>query len=127
MNIKSLIIKCVRNGLGLIIVFIDWVSRPKPIQRPEAEQAEAQAAVNGLSLYQFYACPFCVKTRRAIHQLNVDIEFRDINKYPKFRAELEENGGKVAVPCLRIEESGEVRWMYESSEIIKFLKERLVN
>ncbi len=125
MSIKSLILKAVRNGLGLIIVFFDWVSRSKPLQRSEQEQASAQSAMQGLSLYQFFACPFCTKTRRAIHKLNVNVEARDINKYPEFREQLEQGGGRVKVPCLRIEDEGEVRWMYESNDIISFLENRL--
>ena len=125
MSIKSLILKGVRNGLGLIIVFFDWISRPKGIQRSEQEQASVQASMDGLSLYQFFACPFCTKTRRAIHKLNVNIEPRDINKNPEHRKDLEAGGGRVKVPCLRIEEKGEVRWLYESKEIVSFLESRL--
>ena len=115
MSFKSLILKAARNGLGLIIVFFDWISRPKGIQRSSSEQERAQAAMQGLSLYQFFACPFCTKTRRAIHKLNVDIEPRDINKTPEFRQQLEAGGGKVKVPCLRVEESGKVHWLYAVS------------
>jgi len=93
--------------------------------RSNQDQGAAQSAVNGLSLYQFYACPFCVKTRRAIHQLNVNIEVRDINKNPMHREQLEIGGGKIKVPCLRIEEGDGVRWLYESDEIIKFLGMRV--
>lgn len=127
MNLKALIIKGIRNGLGLIIVFFDWVSRPKATKRSAEEQTKAQTAVSGISLYQFFACPFCVKTRRAIHALNVNIESRDINKNLYFRTELQENAGKVKVPCLRIEENDEVRWMYESNDIIEFLRNRVSN
>lgn len=125
MSFKSLILKGARNALGLIIVFFDWISRPKGIKRSELEQTEAQASMQGLSLYQFFACPFCTKTRRAIHRLNVNVEPRDINKTPKFRQQLESGGGKVKVPCLRIENEGEVRWLYDSNEIINFLENRL--
>ena len=39
--------------------------------------------------------------------------------------ELIRGGGSPTVPCLRIEDSsGDVRWLYESLDIIKFLKER---
>lgn len=117
-------IKLVRNALGNVIVFFDWVSRPKSIQRSPAEQIRVQLAFNGLSLYQFRACPFCVKTRRAIHALGVDVELRDINKEIKHREELEQGGGRIKVPCLRIEDKNEVRWMYESSEIIEHLQQR---
>lgn len=124
MSIKALILKTVRNGLGLIIVFFDFISRPKKTIRSAEDQSATQAAMEGLSLYQFYACPFCVKTRRAIHQLNVSIETRDINKNPAHREQLEMATGKVKVPCLRIEEGDNVRWMHESNDIINFLKMR---
>ena len=125
MSIKSAILKAARNGLGLIIVFFDWISRPKAMQRTQEAQNSAQDSMSGLSLYQFFACPFCVKTRRAIHKLNVDIELRDINKDQTYREELAQGGGKVKVPCLRIENNGKVQWMYESSEIISYLQKKL--
>ena len=125
MSLKSIILKGARNGLGLIIVFFDWISRPKGIERSEQQQAQAQSAMQGLSLYQFFACPFCTKTRRAIHRLNVVVEARDINKSSEHRRQLETDGGRVKVPCLRIEEKGEVRWMYESKQIISFLEQRV--
>ncbi|WP_193678902.1 MULTISPECIES: glutathione S-transferase N-terminal domain-containing protein, partial [Gammaproteobacteria] len=46
---------------------------------------------------------------------------------PQARQALLEGGGKVKVPCLRIEENGQVRWMYESSEIIAYLEGRFAN
>lgn len=125
MSLKSIILKGARNGLGLIIVFFDWISRPKGLQRSESEQAKAQAAMQGLSLYQFFACPFCTKVRRAIHKLNIDVEARDINKNSDYRQQLETGGGRVKTPCLRIEENGEVRWLYESNQIISFLEQRV--
>ena len=121
-----MLVKLVRNALGSVIVFMDWVSRPKPIQRSPTEQIRVQSLFDGLSLYQFRACPFCVKTRRAIHALGVDIELRDINKETKHREELEQGGGRVKVPCLRIEENNKVRWLYESNEIIEYLNQRAV-
>ena len=36
--------------------------------------------------------------------------------------ELELNGGKVQVPCLRIDSAGEVSWLYESNDIINYLE-----
>ena len=116
------ILKIVRNGLGLLIVFADRMSRPQKLIRSNQAQEMAQDSVNNLSLYQFYACPFCIKTRRAIHKLNVNIKTHDINKNPAHREQLQSEGGKVKVPCLRIEEAGKVRWLYESDEIIRFLQ-----
>jgi glutaredoxin len=119
-----MLVKALRNGLGMIIVFVSWLTQPKPIKRNDADQAQAQANAKGLSLYQLYACPFCVKTRRALHRLNITIDIRDIGKQIGYRQELEQQGGRVMVPCLRIEEQGEVRWLYESGDIARYLDER---
>ena len=119
-----MLLKLVRNGLGAVIVFVDRVSRPKAMLRTPDEQSRVQSLMDDLSLYQFHACPFCVKTRRAIHALGVDIELRDIKKDLRHREDLQQGGGQVKVPCLRIEDSNEVRWMYESDDIIDFLNQR---
>jgi glutaredoxin len=120
-----MLVKALRNGLGIIIVFVSWLTQPKQVKRSEAEQVKVQALMQGLALYQLYACPFCVKTRRAIHRLNINIDIRDIGKQTSYRQELEQQGGRVKVPCLRIEEQGEVRWMYESGDIISYLDQRI--
>ena len=120
----SMLVKALRNGLGYIIVFISWLIKPKQVKRSEADQAAVQAKANSLSLYQLTACPFCVKTRRAIHRLNVDLELRDI-KHDQNRKTLEAEGGRVKVPCLRIEEGGSVKWLYESNDIISYLDKQL--
>lgn len=119
-----MIVKGLRNGLGQLIIFANWVTLPKQQQRSAEQQAAVDAAVKSLALYQFKACPFCVKVRRAMHVLNVKVELRDAKNDPQFRQELLEQGGSIKVPCLRIEEEDEVRWMYESDAIIQYLKER---
>ena len=119
----KLLLKGLRQGLGRAIVFADWVFSPTPIKRSEAEQAKVNEAVASLSLYQFRACPFCIKTRRAMRRLNLPIETRDASS-GRYREELLSGGGEVKVPCLRIEEKGEVRWLYESDDIIAYLSER---
>lgn len=125
MSLKSLILKGARNGLGLIIVFFDWLTRPKGTQRSPEQQLQVNEAIKGLSLYQFFACPFCTKVRRAMHVMNIAVEPRDINKNSEFRKQLEQGGGRVKTPCLRIEDQGQVRWLYESNEIIRFLEDRV--
>ena len=62
-------------------------------------------------------------TRKALSQLDIDVVQRDVMQKPKFRSELMAGGGKTQVPCLRIEgEGGKVSWMYESGDIIKYLR-----
>jgi glutaredoxin len=118
------ILKIVREGLGRIIVFFNFLTKPKQIIRTDVEQKLADKEAESLSLYQYYACPFCIRTRRAIHRLNIKIELRDAQNDSKYRQELLAEGGKIQVPCLRIEENGEILWMYESDNIISYLNYR---
>ena len=79
---------------------------------------------NSLSLYQYEACPFCVKVRRGMKKLGLDIELRDA-KDGKIEKELIEQGGQDQGPCLRIQKNdGSVQWMYESSDILEYLAKR---
>ncbi len=119
------LLKGLREGLGRTIVLVDSITRPKPVERSAEKQAEVDAAASRLALYQFYACPFCIKTRRVIRRLALPIELRDAQNNVQFRSELEAGGGRIKVPCLRIEsEQGEVQWMYESDDIIAYLERR---
>jgi len=55
-------------------------------------------------------------------RLELDIELRDILQKREYREELFAATGRQTVPCLRIEEAGEVRWMHESRDIIRYLE-----
>ncbi len=119
------IFKPVRWLLGQIIIFIDWLTRPKPMQRSVEAQKEVDEQTKNMALYQFQQCPFCVKTRRQIHRLALNIENRDARKDPQWNQELINDGGKYQVPCLKITAAdGSVQWMYESTEINQYLDEK---
>lgn len=78
-----------------------------------------------LSLYQFDSCPYCARVRAAIAQLGLDIEIRDTLADRQHRQDLIAGGGRSMVPCLRIDHpDGRVEWMYESADIIRFLRSR---
>jgi glutaredoxin len=119
------IFRLIRWPLAQIILFVDWITRPKkPVYTPE-RRAELDAATSSMALYHFRQCPFCVKTRRKVRQLGLNIETRDARNDPKWNAELVSEGGKYQVPCLRIkQEDGNVQWMYESSNINDYLEQR---
>jgi len=119
-----MLMKALRIGLGQVIVAGDLLTRPPRRKRSPEAQAEVDRAASGLTLYQFHACPFCVKTRRTLHKLNVPVPLRDAKNDPVARNTLLAEGGKIKVPCLRIEEAGKVTWMYDSKVIIDYLNTR---
>lgn len=117
--------RSIRWLLGQIIIFADWVTRPKKPVHTLERKAELDAATANMALYHFKQCPFCVKTRRKVRQLGLEIETRDARNDPKWNTELIEEGGKYQVPCLRItEENGGAQWLYESSQINNYLEQR---
>ncbi|MGR6838947.1 glutaredoxin family protein [Aliivibrio wodanis] len=116
--------KLIRLVLGKIILAADFVFTPSGAKRDPAKQAEIDAATAGYSLYQFEACPFCVKVRRTIKRQSLKIEIRDAKNNETHKADLLAGGGRVKVPCLRIDKDGETTWMYESSDIMSFLEEK---
>ena len=120
----KLLLKALRNGLGAIIAFVSWMIPAGKIKRsPEAQQKVDQQTAN-IELYQFFGCPFCIKTRRAIRKLGLNIATRNAQAPGQYRDELLKEAGKVQVPCLKITENGEVSWMFESDEIIAYLQQR---
>lgn len=119
-----MLIKALRAGLGQLIVFGDAITRPRPQRRSAQGQAAVIKDAANLSLYQFQACPFCVKTRRALHRLNVPMTLHDAKNDPVRREHLRAGGGKIKVPCLHIQDQGQSRWLYESNEIIAYLEQR---
>lgn len=117
--------RLIRWILGNLILFFDRTFSPRPLERTPDAQAKVDQATRSLALYQFEACPFCVKVRRAMRRLNLNIELRDARNVPAYTQELVKGGGSVQVPCLKITEpNGSVRWMYESSDINQYLSER---
>ena len=115
----------IRWPLGKLILLVDWLTAPKRPQREAEQQAAVDEATSGLALYQYQACPFCVKTRRAMRRLGVDIELRDAKGDPRWREQLLREGGQLQVPCLYIPDADDGRWLYESDDIIAFLDQRV--
>tara|TARA_B100001094_G_C18052971_1_gene731002 strand:- start:520 stop:885 length:366 start_codon:yes stop_codon:yes gene_type:complete len=116
--------KLIRWIIGRIILAVDFVTRPKPIVRDKKDQEFVDKKTTKLSLYQFNACPFCVKVRRQFRKYSLNIEIRDAKNNALFKRELIREGGKHQVPCLRIEDTNlSVRWLYESDNICSYLRE----
>ena len=118
-----MLLKLLRNGLGYLVIFISFFIPIKRVFRSSDEQDCVNNSTGNMSLYQFQACPFCLKSRRAIKRLGLNIETRNALKNP-YRADLLAGGGQIKVPCLRIDTKNETIWMYESSEIAAYLEQR---
>jgi glutaredoxin len=115
--------KIVHAIVGPVLLGLDWLTSPKGIERTPGEQQRIDAQTSRLVMYEFLTCPFCIKTRRAIKRLSLNIETRDALHHAPSRRQLLEGGGQVKVPCLRITNAdGNVEWMYESDDIISYLQ-----
>jgi glutaredoxin len=117
--------KGLRIVLGPILLLWDGITSPTGVKRDPDAQQKIDGQTKKLALYQYKTCPFCIKTRREMKRLSLDIEKRDAQKNEQNKKDLLEGGGQIKVPCLRIEEDGgTTTWMYDSEKIIQYLQSR---
>ncbi|MCL1050753.1 glutathione S-transferase N-terminal domain-containing protein [Shewanella abyssi] len=113
----------IRWVLGRIILFFNFIFTPKKLKRPIAEQQKVDDATKNMTIYEYKACPFCVKVRRSLRRQGLNIVTLDAKQEPH-KSTLLTEGGKLQVPCMKVEDAGQAIWMYESSEIIGFLDKK---
>jgi glutaredoxin len=117
--------RLIRWPLAQIIILLNWITLPTPPTLAPEQREKFDENTAKMSLYHFNQCPFCIKTRRAIHRLGLNIETRDARNDPHWNQELISEGGKYQVPCLRIvKDDGSIEWMYESTIINCYLDQR---
>ena len=117
--------RLIRFVLGQLILLWNRLFSPRSISRDPQLQASIDQQTASLTLYQYEACPFCVKVRRAMKRQALAIETRDVKRSPSAREELLAGGGNLKVPCLRISEGERgYQWLYESSDIVAYLDQR---
>ena len=81
--------------------------------------------MSSFALYYYDQCPFCQMVLREMHNLPLKVELKNTLKDPQNRQDLIQGGGRSTVPCLRItDESNQVQWMYESRDIVQYLKQQ---
>lgn len=78
------------------------------------------AYLEDLTLYYKPTCPFCHKVLSYMEQNGIECQMRNILE-PGVRDELIAIGGKGQVPCLIIDGVA----MYESDDIINYLRDRI--
>ena len=117
-----LFFRAVRLVVTPFLLLGNWLTQPKGVVRPPAAQQAVDARTRMLALYHFPACPFCLKTRRTLRRLSLNIELRNAQHDAAHRAALIAGGGKPQVPCLLInDDAGKQTWLYESDAINAYL------
>jgi len=114
--------KLIRLILRVLILAFDRWFTPSPIVKrsPEAQE-KLNIQTHQWSLYQLEACPFCVKVRRHMKRLAIEIPLKNVTD-SIHQSELMAGGKIDQVPCLRYSDSsGVTHWLYESTEINAFL------
>jgi len=111
--------------LGRLILFINWLTTPKSIKRRAEMQTAIDEQCRTLTLYQYKACPFCVKVRRTLKRLYLPVATRDPKRSADAKKELIAGSGKLKVPCLKIDNGEDgIQWMFDSKDIISYLEGR---
>ena len=104
-----------------------WFQTPQTdiaeLDRDAPEQRRVDAETTSMALYHYETCMFCARVRSVIERLELHIELRNIHIDREHLRDLVNGGGRMTVPCLRIDGDA-VTWMYESADIIRFLVAR---
>ncbi|OIQ16858.1 MAG: hypothetical protein BM556_14470 [Bacteriovorax sp. MedPE-SWde] len=81
--------------------------------------------MNNPKLEYFYydACPFCQMVKSVINQLNVKLEYKNIQEDEASFNRLVADTGRRTVPCLYIDNKP----MFESADIINWLQTNIDN
>ncbi len=121
--------KIVFKTLRLILMpfMLLWakLATPKGMVRTTQAQQQVDQECKKMALYHFKTCPFCIKVRHEMARLSLPIALRDAQHDTRHRNDLLNGGGKIQTPCLQVtNEQGNVQWLYESNDIIKYLQQR---
>lgn len=117
----------------LVVAFVDAAAEHQA-RAPDEPWSEFYAryfceryvgeADESLALYYSPTCPFCIRVLRVIEELGIDVELRNVSSDDQYRAELVVARGRATVPVLRCTSRDRHRWMPESADIIRYLRER---
>ena len=117
--------KVLRIVIGPLMLLWEMLTRPKGVTRQPVMQQTLDEQCRSIVLYQYKTCPFCIKVRQELRRLSLTIDQLDAQHDQANRAELVRGGGKAKVPCLKItDQAGNSQWLYESGEIINYLRAR---
>ena len=117
--------RTLRIILGPVMLLKEKLTQPKGIVRLGAAQQSVDQQCQTLALYQYKTCPFCMKVRKEIASLSLNIQKIDAQPPGTDRDTLTREGGQTKVPCLRVTDAaGKSQWMYDSEQIVVYLRGR---
>ena len=120
-----LFFRTLRLILAPVMMLWELLTRPKGVARQPAVQAQIDEQCRDIALYEYKSCPFCMTVRQEMRRLSLNIERLDAQNDSTHREALVRGGGKAKVPCLKVtDQSGNSKWLYESGEIVAFLRGR---
>jgi len=73
-----------------------------------------------IKLYQFETCPFCIKVRKKLDELNLNYETVEVPRDRVKRIKIKELSGQIKVPVL---EDSDGTVVYDSSRIVEYLED----
>lgn len=91
------------------------------VQRTPLEQGRVERLANQLTLYVMDNDSPSKQVRRELKNLDVNLTIKNLKRCHTYQKELLSGGGQAQVPCLRIECSKNIQWMYHSADIIEYL------
>lgn len=98
--------------------------RPNQFPPAPVTRSAGPDQLTALILYHRPSCSYCMQVRTAAERMGITLELRDVRQEPRWREELVAARGRATVPVLRIDiADGTTRWLPESLEIIRFLKD----
>lgn len=113
--------------IALLAVFLTGDRTLDPVirrlvGRPDKNRSEKDTS--HLQLYYRPTCPYCLRVITRMRRLGLHIRLRNIRTEETARQALVNEGGKQMVPCLRIRGENADRWLYESADIVAYLKKQ---
>ncbi|WP_408955065.1 glutathione S-transferase N-terminal domain-containing protein [Natroniella sp. ANB-PHB2] len=74
-----------------------------------------------IKLYQFESCPYCVKVRRKLNQLDLEYEKIEVPRERSKRTKIKELSGQIKVPVI---EDSDGTVVNDSVKIIEYLEKK---
>lgn len=106
---------------------LSWAYQLLPV-RPVVCSVERRNAMERdsrrMQLFFSHDCPASLATQRYCQRLGLRVVEKNVARVLSYRNELLNEGGQSRVPCLRVEEEGEVKWLYSCDSIRRFLDQR---